>query len=65
MPRATSKICCCCGAMTRGVQWFNRDDGFGMCESCIAWLRGRGMPETEIKDLYGVERVHWGVDAQN
>ena len=54
--------CCCCGESTRGQQWWNRDTGYGMCPKCIAWLRGRSTSEAEIRNLYGVEGVHWGVD---
>lgn len=54
--------CNCCGGYTRGRQWWNRDTGYGMCSKCIAWVRSRGMSEEEIRDLYGVEGVHWGVE---
>ncbi len=53
--------CCCCGGGTRGRQWWNRDDGYGMCVACIAYVRGRGMSEEEIRDLYGIDGIHWGV----
>ena len=60
----TGKTCCCCGEYAgKWAQWFNRDTGYGMCAKCIAWLRGRGTPETEIRDLYGVEGVNWGEGA--
>src|SRR5690554_239123 len=28
--------CACCGDMTRGRQWHNRDKGFGLCPRCAA-----------------------------
>ena len=63
--RLQRMICSCCGAETSAKeQWFNRDTGFGMCVSCIKWIRGRGMPEDEIKSLYGVEGTHWGVQGE-
>ena len=55
------KTCCCCGAATIGEQWHNRDLGYGMCESCIVYVRSKGMSDTEILDLYGVKGVHGGV----
>ena len=54
-------ICNCCGGETYGAQWHNRDNGFGMCDSCIAFVRSRGMDEDEIRRLYGAEGVNWGV----
>lgn len=54
--------CNCCGGDTRGRQWRNRDTGYGMCLDCITFVRKRGMPETEIRDLYGFEGIHWGVN---
>ena len=53
--------CNCCGGRTRGRQWHNRDIGYGMCTDCIAHVRAKGMPESEIQDLYGFEAVHWGI----
>ena len=59
-------ICCCCGESTQGRQWWNRDTGFGMCGGCIARIRERGkMPEDEIRNLYGVEGVHYSVRAES
>ena len=52
--------CNCCAAATRGRQWWNRDTGYGMCMSCIEWVRSRGMKEEESQNLYGIEGVHWG-----
>lgn len=53
--------CNCCGAMTHGRQWWNRDTGYGMCVDCIDFVRKKGMSEAEIQNLYGIEGVHWGV----
>lgn len=27
-------ICCCCGELTPGRQWWNRDTGYGHCNAC-------------------------------
>lgn len=61
-PEKTRKVCCCCsGDAGKWKQWHNRDTGYGMCSKCIAWVRERGASEAEIRDLYGVENVNWGV----
>jgi hypothetical protein len=55
------KTCCVCsGYAGDWHQHWNRDDGFGVCVSCVEWMRGRGTPETEIADLYGKEGFNWG-----
>lgn len=52
--------CCCCGGDAgRWKQHWNRDDGYGICMSCVAHQVGRyGIPM--IEDLYGKEGVNWG-----
>jgi hypothetical protein len=53
--------CCVCGAPAgRWQQHWNRDNGFGICVKCIAWLRSRKTSEAELLDLYGKESVNWG-----
>ena len=54
--------CCCCGESTKGRQWWNRDTGFGVCSGCIEFVRRQGEPEEQIRNYYGIEGVHWGVD---
>lgn len=54
--------CNCCGSSTKGRQWWNRDTGYGMCDFCIEYVRRKGMAESEIRDNYGVQGVHWGVE---
>jgi hypothetical protein len=51
--------CCCCGDSCKGRQWWNRDNGYGVCGKCIAWMRSRKTSETEIRDLYGIEGEHF------
>lgn len=54
--------CCICGSALFGRQWPNRDDGYGVCPACVAWLRETSREtEAEIKDLYGVEGVHFNI----
>jgi hypothetical protein len=52
--------CSCCGADAgRWEQWPNRDTGFGVCASCIDWLKQRGSTEAELQDLYGRPGIHY------
>lgn len=53
--------CACCGAVTRGRQWHNRDTGYGFCLDCAQRLRTKGYDEDEITRLYGHDGVHWNV----
>lgn len=55
--------CNCCGGSTRGRQWWNRDTGYGMCVACIAYVRSHGTTEEEIRNLYGIEGIHWGIQS--
>jgi hypothetical protein len=54
------KICSCCGAFAGyWHQWHNRDTGFGLCSSCVTWLKGRGYDDAELERLYGRPGVHY------
>ena len=55
----TLECCCCGGPAPAKAQWWNRDTGYGMCGKCITYVRKRGMPESEIRECYGEEGVHW------
>lgn len=56
-------ICSCCGAETYGRQWHNRDTGYGLCDSCNTWLKGRDTSEEEMTRNYGVEFEHYNVSG--
>lgn len=56
--------CCCCGNGLFGRQWWNRDDGFGICNGCIAWQRNRDVSEAELQNLYGKEGLHWNLSQE-
>ena len=46
--------CCCCGELTQGRQWHNRDLGYGLCSKCAKWMTTtRGVTPEEMRDLYG------------
>jgi hypothetical protein len=65
MAKAYKKCNCCGGFAGYWEQHSNRDTGWGMCPECITYVRNRGMSEEEIKDLYGVEGVHWGKSTRD
>ena len=53
--------CCCCGELTRGRQWHNRDTGFGLCRKCSEWISNKETEEN-ILSYYGVKRIHYCID---
>jgi hypothetical protein len=58
--------CAVCGGVTRGRQWHNRDTGYGVCLTCVEWVRSRGKTtEEEIRSYYGEKGVHYGVEASH
>lgn len=52
--------CCCCGERCLGRQWWNRDKGFGFCESCADRISNRESEEY-MRECYGVKGVHYYV----
>jgi hypothetical protein len=53
-------ICSVCGAWAGAFkQHSNRDDGYGICRSCVDWLLNRGTSQEEITRNYGVAGVHY------
>lgn len=54
-------ICSCCGGSAKGRQWYNRDEGFGLCNGCIDFV-GRGISDEMFKSAYGVRGVHYDVE---
>jgi hypothetical protein len=55
-------ICCCCGAVTSGRQWHNRDAGFGLCVDCVDYCAKGGTP-ADFESCYGVRGVHFDVQV--
>jgi hypothetical protein len=37
-PKILSLSCACCGQSTRGRQYFEQDNGYGVCPKCVAWI---------------------------
>lgn len=56
--------CCCCGNSTRGRQWWNRDTGYGICPSCIEYVKKQGESDEQIAESYGVKGVHYDVEKE-
>lgn len=53
-------ICNCCGQYIKGKQWWNRDEGYGICKSCGEEQADRyGLAQVELDN--GKKGIHWGV----
>ena len=55
--------CAVCGAETKGRQWANRDNGYGICDKCVDTVEAP--PEFETKEDYlyfnfGKKGFHYG-----
>lgn len=55
-------LCACCAGVTHGRQWFNQDDGYGLCPSCADRIEARG--NTDMPRTYGVRGVHYDLTAE-
>ncbi len=53
-------ICCCCGQYTPGRQWWNRDNGYGLCEKCAEIISKKEDEET-MKSCYGERGIHYAI----
>lgn len=53
-------LCSCCGSVTRGRQWHNRDTGWGLCADCIEFCHRKETPE-QFRRLYGDRGIHYDV----
>lgn len=55
------KDCCCCGGIidVQLRQWWNQDDEYSCCQSCIEWMIDDQRETVEsINQLYGKPGVH-------
>jgi hypothetical protein len=43
-------------------QWWNQDEGFGLCNSCVPYIKDRGTysPEYFI-ETYGRDGIHYNI----
>ena len=63
-PRARSLTCCVCGGSARGVQWWNRDTGYGICTPC-ADREALREPPAVMQSYYGVRGVNYAVPSND
>ena len=52
-------LCTCCGQATRGRQWWNQDEGTGLCEACIPFVTPR---VEDMQRTYGIRGIHYDLD---
>lgn len=62
MQKVEFLTCACCGTSTQGRQWYNCDDGFGLCPQCAKRLEEHESPE-EILSCYGEKGVHYCIES--
>lgn len=58
-PRRRMTCCICGGFAGYFAQHWNRDHGYGVCSPCVAGQRARGVDDSEIKSLYGIEGLNF------
>lgn len=61
--KAKRLSCCCCGEITMGRQWWNRDIGYGLCSDCAERIEKRESAE-DMKSCYGVKGIHYSLMTQ-
>ena len=59
LPRPSALTCCCCGNLTSGRQWWNRDTGYGICKRCADDEIGADCPQASA---YGTRGVHFDIN---
>jgi hypothetical protein len=55
-------ICCCCGGITQGRQWLNRDTGYGLCEKCAERIPQK-YPNEDMRGLYGIKGIYYSLKS--
>lgn len=58
LPRIQTLLCACCGAVTQGRQWHNRDTGYGLCETCVPFVADK---TEDLERGYGFPNVHYAI----
>ncbi len=53
-------VCCCCGVYTKGRQWHNRDNGYGICPVCAGEQIIEEGAET-MQSYYGRKGYHYDI----
>ena len=60
MSRRRHLTCTCCGSSAGNFeQFWNQDNGYGMCGDCIDWELDRGTSQDELKLRYGEPVVNF------
>jgi hypothetical protein len=60
LPKVKTLICCCCDQYTAGRQWWNREEGYGLCEDCAERIEKRE-DSNHMTSCYGVKGIHYCV----
>ena len=55
-------VCCCCGQLTEGRQWWNRDTGFGHCNACTERY-DKDTKDGEKNDCFGFKGEHYYIKS--
>lgn len=63
LERPRRMLCNCCGGVTLGRQWPNRDTGYALCGKCGDWFKQRRELPSETARTNGVRGIHWDVVA--
>lgn len=63
MTEIKTLTCCCCGELTEGRQWWNRDNGFGLCKSCADRISLKEDEDT-MKSCYGIKGTHYYLENE-
>jgi len=59
-PRIINLECNCCGGSAPGRQWYNRDDGYGLCVRCGDEQEKKCGVE-QVEDWSGKRGYNWDV----
>lgn len=65
MGKVQQLTCACCGNYHKGRQWWNRDDGYGLCNNCIDDCITDPLDFLEAGANYGVPGYHYDIDGSH
>lgn len=60
---AEELFCACCLGLTSGRQWFNRDNGYGVCVTCADRIE-KAEGTKQLQKAYGFRGVHFDLDSR-
>lgn len=63
LDRPRRMLCNCCGGVTLGRQWPDRDTGYSLCGKCGDWFEERHESRAETARCNGVRGIHWDAQA--